>query len=212
MAVIGDLRRTRPHARARRFGIGKEHHVDGLRIIVASVQQTLLEAGAEVDPPTTIATAAIAVRDPLAGRGRMDDLGELEALGREAAALLVERALAVLASVGLSAADVRGYGKGAIVGTDGDREHTAAVLHPRFGAPVRAAIGGGTDIIPGTKKVAGPGAVITMPIGNKDDRWVFDDMDAIDVAIADAPRPDEIVIALALSAGGRPNARVKKPS
>ena len=186
--------------------------MDGVRVIVAAVQQTLIEAGAGVDPPTTVATAAIAVRNPLAGRGRVEDLGELEALGREAAALLVERALAVLASVGLGPEDVRGYGKGAIVGIDGDREHTAAVLHPRFGAPVRAAIGGGADIIPGTKKVAGPGASITMPIGNKDDRWVFDDMDAVDVSIPDAPRPDEIVIALALSAGGRPNARVRKPA
>jgi hypothetical protein len=183
-----------------------------VRVIVAAVQQTLIEAGASVDPPTTVATAAIAVRNPLAGRGRVDDLGELEALGRDAAALLVERALAALASIGLGAEDVRGYGKGAIVGIDGDREHTAAVLHPRFGAPVRAAIGGGAEIIPGTKKVAGPGASITMPIGNKDDRWVFDDMDAIDVAIPDAPRPGEIVIALALSAGGRPNARVRKPA
>jgi hypothetical protein len=190
----------------------KEPLVDGVRIVVAAVQQTLVEAGADVDPPTTVATSAIAVRNPLAGQGRVDDLGELEALGRDAAALLVERALAVLASVGLSAADVRGYGKGAIVGTGGDREHTAAVLHPRFGAPVRAAIGGGADIIPGTKKVAGPGAAITMPIGNKDDRWVFDDMDAVDLAIPDAPRPDELVIALALSAGGRPNARVRKPA
>ncbi len=186
--------------------------MDGVRVIVAAVQQTLIEAGARVDPPTTIATAAIAVTNPLAGRGHVEDLGELEALGREAAALLVERALAVLASVGLSSADVRGYGKGAIVGIDGDREHTAAVLHPRFGAPVRAAIGGGADIIPGTKKVAGPGASVTMPIGNKDDRWVFDDMDAVDIAIPDAPRPNEIVIALALSAGGRPNARVRKPA
>ena len=186
--------------------------MNGLRIVIASVQQTLIEAGAPVDPPTTVATAAIAVRNPLAGRGQVADLAELEALGREAAALLVERALAVLASVGLTPADVRGYGKGAIVGTDGDREHTAAILHPRFGAPVRAAIGGGADIIPGTKKVAGPGATITMPIGNKDDRWVFDDMDAVEVTIPDAPRADEVVIALALSAGGRPNARVKEPS
>jgi hypothetical protein len=59
--------------------------------------------------------------------------------------------------------------------------------------------------------VAGPGASITMPIGNKDDRWVFDDMDAISISIPDAPKADEIVIALVLSAGGRPNARVKKP-
>jgi hypothetical protein len=116
--------------------------VDGVRIILATVAQTLREAGADVDPPTTIATAAIAVRNPLAGKGRVDDFAELEALGREAAALLVERALGVLASVGLTPADVRGYGKGAIVGIDGDREHTAAVLHPRFGAPVRAAMAG----------------------------------------------------------------------
>ena len=67
------------------------------------------------------------------------------------------------------------------------------------------------DIIPGTKKLGGPGAPITMPIGNKDDRWVFDDMDAVDIAIPDAPHADEIVIALALSCGGRPGARVRKP-
>ena len=185
--------------------------MDGVRMIVSTVHETRLEAGARVDPPTVVATAAIALRNPLAGRGHVDDLAVLEALGREAAALLAERALAVLTAVGLGPGDVRGYGKGAIAGIDGDREHTAAVLHPRFGAPVRAAIGGGTDIIPGTKKVAGPGTSITMPIGNKDDRWVFDDMDAVDVAIVDAPRPDELVIALALAAGGRPNARVRKP-
>jgi hypothetical protein len=51
-----------------------------------------------------------------------------------------------------------------------------------------------------------------MPIGNKDDRWVFDDMDAAELAIPDAPHPDEIVIGLVLSAGGRANARVRKPS
>ena len=182
-----------------------------VRSVTGSVIQTLQEAGAEVAPPTVVATAVVVVRNPLAGRGRVEDLSALEELGAQAAALLVERALAVLAAVGVTPQEVRGYGKGAVVGVDGDREHTAAILHPRFGAPVRSAIGGGADIIPGTKKVGGPGASITVPIGNKDDRWVFDDMDAVDVAIADAPRPDEIVIALALSAGGRPNARVRKP-
>ena len=188
-------------------------HVDlHVRSIVTSVQQTLREAGALVDPPTTVVTAVVVVRNPLAGRGLVADLAALEALGAESAGLLVGRALAALSAVGLGPDDVRGYGKGAIVGVDGDREHTAAVLHPRFGAPVRAAIGGGADIIPGTKKVGAPGAAITMPIGNKDDRWVFDDMDAVDVSVPDAPRPDEIVIALALSCGGRPHARVTKPS
>lgn len=182
-----------------------------VRISQSSVITTHREAGAEVDPPTVVAVAAIAVDNPLAGRGSVANLRELEDLGAEAAEHLVQACLAVLAAVGVSPQDVRGYGKAALVGTEGDREHTAAVLHPRFGAPVRAAIGGGADIIPGTKGVAGPGASMTLPIGNKDDRWVFDDMDSVTVSVPDAPRPDEILIALALSAGGRPNARTKKP-
>ncbi len=183
-----------------------------IRTTVTSVIRTHEEAGAPVDPPTIVAVSAVVVGNPLAGRGRVDDLTELEELGRDAATVLVAEALAALSAVGVAPDAVRGYGKGAIIGTAGDREHSAAILHPRFGAPVRAAIGGGADIIPGTKKVAGPGAQITMPIGNKDDRWVFDDMDAVDLVVPDAPRADEIVIALALSTGGRPNARVKKPS
>lgn len=182
-----------------------------IRAVHSAVHETRIEAGSSLEPPTVVATCAIVVDNPLAGRGRVEDLQDLEVLGSESASYLVERCLAVLQAVGLEASDVRGYGKGAIVGVDGDREHSAAILHPRFGAPVRAAIGGGADIIPGTKKVAGPGASITMPIGNKDDRWVFDDMDAVDVCVPDAPHANEIVIALALSCGGRPGARVKKP-
>lgn len=183
-----------------------------IRTTQSTVITTHREVGAEVNPPTVVGVAAIAVENPLAGRGSVADLGEMEALGAEAAAYLVTACLAVLASVGVRPEDVRGYGKAAIAGTDGDREHTAAILHPRFGAPVRAAIGGGADIIPGTKAVAGPGTSITLPLGNKDDRWVFDDMDAVTVSVPDAPRSDEVVIALALSAGGRPNARTRKPS
>lgn len=183
-----------------------------MRAVHTSAHETLMEAGAPVSPTAVVATCAIVVANPLAGRGKVDDLSELEELGAEAAGFLVGKCLAALSAIGMSAEDVRGYGKGAIIGVDGDREHSAAILHPRFGAPVRAAIGGGADIIPGTKKVAGPGAMITMPIGNKDDRWVFDDMDAVDIVIPDAPHADEIVIALALSCGGRPGARTHKPS
>ncbi len=160
-----------------------------VRSITASVTQTVREAGLAGGPADRGGhgrRSSCAIRSP-------DAVGSTTSAssrhsGAQAAALLVERALAVLASVGVAPADVRGYGKGAIVGVDGDREHTAAILHPRFGAPVRAAIGGGADIIPGTKKIGGPGSAITMPIGNKDDRWVFDDMDAVDVSVPDAPQ------------------------
>ncbi len=108
--------------------------------------------------------------------------------------------------------EVTAYGKAAIVGTDGELEHAAAIMHPRFGAPVRAAVGHGDDIIPSTKKVAAAGASITMPITNKDDIWSFDEMDAAELSVPDAPRPDEVVVFVALATGGRPHARVRKPS
>ena len=182
-----------------------------IRKTVVTVEEITRESGQAVNPPTVKVIAAAVVTNPLAGKALVKDLTELELMSAEVTEYLSKKAIAALGAIGLSASDVRGYGKGAIVGTDGELEHTAAVLHPRFGAPIRAAIGGGADIIPGTKKVAGPGALITMPIGNKDDRWVFDDMDAVSFSIIDAPKADEILIALVLSAGGRPNARVRKP-
>lgn len=183
----------------------------GIRAVHVLLTEVHREGGRAVDPPARRVIAVAAVANPLAGVPDAQDLGVLEELGATVAGYLVQRALEVLASAGVSPSEVRGYGKGAIVGTDGELEHTAAVLHPKFGAPVRAAIGGGADIIPGTKKVGVPGSSITMPIGNKDDRWVFDDMDAAEISMPDAPRSDEMVIALVLSSSPRAHARVKKP-
>ncbi|MDA0372135.1 MAG: amino acid synthesis family protein, partial [Actinobacteria bacterium] len=117
-----------------------------------------------------------------------------------------------LAALGVKPDEVTAYGKGCIVGTNGEIEQAAALIHPRFGAPIRKVVIKGDDIIPSTKKVAGPGAQITLPITNKDDIWSFDEMDAIDVCIPDAPQADEIVVSVALAVGGRPFARTKKPS
>ncbi len=181
-----------------------------IRKTVVTVEEITRESGQAVNPPTVKVVAAAVVTNPLAGKALVKDLTELELMSAEVTEYLSKKAIAALGAIGLSASDVRGYGKGAIVGTDGELEHTAAVLHPRFGAPVRAAIGGGADIIPGTKKVAGPGALITMPIGNKDDRWEFDDMDSAEISIGDSPRADEMLIAIVLSVGGRPHARVTK--
>jgi hypothetical protein len=178
-----------------------------VRKVVVQVEETLGEAGRPVSPPNVKAVAAAVVTNPLSG-GYTESLAELEALGAEVASLLAERAVAAL---GPDVA-VTAYGKGAIVGLDGELEHAAAILHPRFGAPVREAIGGGAAIIPSTKKVASAGAPLTMPITNKDDIWSFDEMDAAEIAIHDAPRPDEIVVCLVLAAGGRPLARTRRPS
>jgi hypothetical protein len=184
----------------------REFEVD-VRKVVVQVEETWAEGGRAVAAPTRKVVAAAVVRNPAAGRHE-EDLAELEALGAEVAELLAARAVAALGRDAV----VSAYGKGAIVGLDGEIEHAAAILHPRFGAPVRAAIGGSAAIIPSTKKVAGPGAAITMPITNKDDIWSFDEMDAAEIAIPDAPHPDEVVVCVVLAAGGRPHARTRKPS
>ena len=99
-----------------------------------------------------------------------------------------------------------------VVGTSGEIEHAAALIHPTFGAPVRAALGKGPAIIPSTKLMGGAGTRITVPLTNCSDIWVFDDMDAIAVQVDDAPRPDEILAVLALGVGGRPLHRIRKPA
>jgi len=178
-----------------------------VRKVVVRVDETLTEAGRPAGRRSVKVVVAAVVQNPLAGR-YVEDLAELEALGAEVASMLVERAVAAL---GPDLA-VTAYGKGAVVGLEGELEHAAAILHPRFGSPVRAAVGGGAAIIPSTKKVAAAGAPLTMPVTNKDDIWSFDEMDAAEIAIHDAPRPDEVVVCLVLAAGGRPLARTRKPS
>jgi len=102
------------------------------------------------------------------------------------------------------------YGKAAIAGVNGDIEHAAAVIHPTLGKPMRAALGGGESIIPHSSKVAGAGTPIDVPLGNKDNIWSFDDFETITIMVADAPRPDEIMIVMAIADGGRPHPRIGK--
>ena len=102
------------------------------------------------------------------------------------------------------------YGKGAIVGVDGDLEHGHALLHPRLGKAMRDPIGGGQALIPSAAKVGAAGAVLDVPLGHKDDAWSFDHFDAMTISVADAPRPGEILMAIALADGGRPVPRTGK--
>jgi len=174
-----------------------------VRKLVVHVEETLSEAGSQVDPATIKVVAAAVVRNPLAGAG-VDDLGELEALGAEVAELLAGRAVAAL---GADAA-VSAYGKGAIVGLDGELEHAAAILHTKMGLRMRALIGGGKAIIPSTAKRAAAGTAIDIPIHYKDAACLMSHFDTLEFVIPDAPRPDEIVIVVAYGVGPRPQARI----
>jgi len=179
-----------------------------VRKIVVQLEEISSEMGRPVDPPARQVTVAAVISNPYAGQ-YVEDLSPLYQLGAEVAALIAERGVQALGLSGIAPEDVTSYGKGAIVGTDGEIEHAAALLHPAFGAPVRKAVGKGDDIIPSTKKVGAPGSTIVMPVTNKNRIWNFDDMSSAEITIPDAPRADEVVVAVVLAVGGRPLHRVQ---
>jgi hypothetical protein len=177
-----------------------------IRKLVVHLEETLSVAGRRVHPPARKAIAAAVISNPFAGRYE-DDLTPLYDVGRDLAALLVQRAMSALEA---EPADIEAYGKAAIVGLDGELEHAAALLHPKFGAPVRSATGG-TEIIPSTKTIGTAGAAVTLPLTGKSSIWSVNHMDAAEIRIADAPHPNEVVVILALAAGGRPLHRIALP-
>ena len=87
-------------------------------------------------------------------------------------------------------------------------EHGGALIHPKLGKPMRAAVGGGEALIPSNCKIAAVGVPIDIPLGHKDKAWSFDHFDTMTIMVADAPRPNEIVLCIAVADGGRPLPRV----
>ena len=160
-------------------------------------------AGEPCTPVTRVVAMAV-VRNPAAGKGFVEDLSELFDLGGQLGERLMGEAVAMLAGPPVS------YGKAAIVGIDGDLEHGGAMIHPKLGKPMRAAVGGGKALIPSNAKLAAAGAAIDLPLGHKDEAWSFDHFDTITVMVPDAPRPDEIVLCMGVADGGRPHPRVGK--
>ena len=175
-----------------------------IRKIVTILEETLMEGGRAVTPPTRRAAAIAVIRNPFAG-GYVEDLSPLFEVGEELGQLLTERAVAAL---GMSGSSAESFGKAAAVGGDGELEHAAAILHPRLGAPVRRVLGKGAALIPSSKKRAGPGTVLDVPLCHKDAAYVRSHFDGMEVRIADAPRADEIMVAIAVTDSGRPHPRV----
>ncbi len=149
---------------------------------------------------TRIAAAAV-IRNPFAGQfGK--DLTPLFDAGRALGELLMPQLVAQLNEPPVS------YGKGAIVGVNGDMEHGGATVHRKLGKPMRAACGTGHAVIVSNVKVAPLGAALDVPLGHKDNERSFDHFDTMTVMVGDAPRPDEIVVIMAVADGGRPHPRV----
>jgi hypothetical protein len=157
-------------------------------------------------PVSRIAIGAV-FENPLAGQGAATDLAPLIAISEELGTLLTERALDRLGN----AAALRAYGKAALVGTDGDLEHGAALIHPRLGMAMRTTLRRGKVLIPGNAKVAAAGSSIDLLYGPLDEGWDLDAMDTLTVSVQDAPRPTEVLLLIGYATGPRPNARSKGP-
>jgi hypothetical protein len=175
-----------------------------IRKIVVQVDETRIEMGRPVDPPTRRAVAIAVIANPFAGRYAAS-LEELTAIGEELGGLLGDKCVAAL---GIRPDQAESYGKAAIVGEAGELEHAAAILHPKMGASLRRAVSKGAALVPSAKKMGGLGTAIDVPLGHKDAAFVRSHFDAIEARVSDAPRANEIVVAVAVTDSGRPLARV----
>ena len=175
-----------------------------IRKMVTIVEDTLEEGGQEILPPTRRAAAIAVIENPFAGIYH-DDLETLMAIGEELGSLLGDKCVAAL---GVTPQAVQSYGKAALVGENGELEHAAAVLHPRLGKPLRSAVEKGAALVPSNKKCGGMGHPLDVPLGHKDAAYVRSHFDGMEVRINDAPKANEILVAIAVADSGRPLPRV----
>jgi hypothetical protein len=175
-----------------------------IRKLVVQVDETHREMDHPVNPPTRRALAMAVIANPYAGR-YADTLDELIAIGEELGGLLGQRCVQAL---GIEPAQAHSYGKAAVVGEAGELEHAAAILHPKLGAPLRAAVSKGAALVPSAKKQGGVGTAIDVPLGHKDAAFVRSHFDAMEARIGDAPRADEILVAVVVTDSGRPLPRI----
>lgn len=174
-----------------------------LRKITMQFEEIYHEGGPPPDKPLVRAAILGVARNPYAGRWVEDILPFMESLrplGLDLARRLVD-------ALGGDPAVIQGYGKGAIVGVGGELEH-GALWHVPGGYGMREVLGGPKAIVPATKKVGVVGARLDVPITHIQASYVRSHFDTIEVGVADAPRPEEIVFVLAMTTGGRVHARV----
>lgn len=174
-----------------------------VRKIATVVEETYHDGGAARDTPIRRGVIMVALENPYAGK-YVDDITPLmEALKP----LGVRLAKQLIETLGGDASKITSYGKGSIVGADGELEH-GALWHVAGGYAMREALGGALAIVPSSKKVGPVGARLDVPFTHKDASYVRSHFDAMEVGIPDAPRRNELVFALAMATGGRVHARL----
>ena len=178
--------------------------ISEVRKYVVLLEETHREAGRMIGPPARKCVAAAVIRNPFAGK-YVEDLDLLMEIGAELGGVLGEKCVEAL---GIEPGAAESYGKAAMVGENGELEHAAAILHPRLGGPMRKAVEKGAALIPSSKKVGGMGQSLDVPLGHKDAAYVRSHFDGAEIRIGDAPRADEILVAVAVTDSGRPLPRI----
>jgi len=171
------------------YTILEETHVDGVKTL---------------ETPTRKAACAVVFKNPYAGK-YVEDLTPLSEMSKELGAILTQKAVTAL---GIKPEEVESYGKAAMSGLAGEREHCAALMHPALGQPIRDNVGGGKALLPSAKKLGGPGCAIDLPLGHKNAAYVRSHFDAMEVRVPDAPKDDELVLIVGVTDSGRPFPRV----
>jgi hypothetical protein len=174
-----------------------------IRKIVTVIEDVYADGEKKTEKPIRKVAAIAVIKNPFAGKyqGVLDMLIDI---GEELGKILGERAVGALGNDRV----VESYGKAAIVGEKGELEHAAAILHPKLGTPLRNAVGGGKAIIPSVKKLGRMGDALDIPLHFKDAAFVRSHFDGMTISVNDAPKSDEILVAIAVSDGGRPHPRI----
>lgn len=174
-----------------------------VRKIVTVIEEIQQEGGRPVSPAARVAVVAAVIQNPWAGQGFVDDLSAgIDATASEVGALLAPLVLEALG------APAQAYGKAAIVGLNGEIEHGSALIHTlKFGDHFRTAANA-TTLLPAVEKRGPAGVLFDIPLKHITDATIRSHHQSIEVRIADAPHPDEIIVALAAAAQGRPQQRL----
>ncbi|MBP0577734.1 amino acid synthesis family protein [Labrys sp. LIt4] len=174
-----------------------------LRKRAVIVEEIFHEGGPVSTVPLKRGAILSVIHNPFAGRY----VEEIAPFMEELKPLGVEMAGALLAALGGKAADVEGYGKGAIVGAAGELEH-GALWHVPGGYAMREILGDAKAIVPSAKKLGGPGTRLDVPVTHINASYVRSHFDAMEVGLADGPKADELLLVLVMTTGARIHARV----
>ena len=175
-----------------------------IRKLVTTIDEIHSEMGKIISPPTRRAAAIAVIQNPFA-EFYQENLEDLMSIGEQLGSLLGKRCIEAL---GIKPSEVESYGKAALIGENGELEHGAALLHPRMGAQLRREVGKGAALVPSSKKRGSMGDTLDIPLGHKDAAYIRSHFDSMEVRVNDAPRANEILVAIAITDSGRPLPRV----